>query len=394
MPSRDLRLLVGAVGVSSLGDYLAWVPLALLAASMGGSALAVSALFLCLWGPVVALGGVAGLVADRVENRALLLWASLAQAAVATGLCFADSLGALLVLTALLGAGVAFSAPAEFTLVPAVAGSPERVGAVNGHVETARYLGMTVGPLAGGALAAAGSIRLALALDALSFCVVAAAAWRLRARRRAEHGERSPRARDGFVFLARERALAVPVGIGVAALVFFSVSVTAELFFVRDELGAGALGYGAMITAWTLGMLLGAGVVARRVAAGMLAAGALAGVALQGAGLAGAALAPGLGLALGGFLFGGVAHGAKNVLLRTLIHERVPEHLTGRAFAAYNAARNGAELGALGLGGLLVGAIGARAALLFSGVVPLALGACGLALLITIEGRKLAHARV
>ncbi len=72
-------------------------------------------------------------------------------------------------------------------------------------------------------------------------------------------------------------------------------------------------------------------------------------------------------MALIGFSFGGVAHGVKNVLLRTLIHERAPEALRGRAFAAYNGARNGAELGALALGGIVVGALGARAALLVAG---------------------------
>ncbi len=74
--------------------------------------------------------------------------------------------------------------------------------------------------------------------------------------------------------------------------------------------------------------------------------------------------------ALLGFAFGGVAHGVKNVLLRTLIHERVPEALRGRAFAAYNGARNGAELGALALGGARRRRAGARTALLVSGLGP------------------------
>jgi len=39
-----------------------------------------------------------------------------------------------------------------------------------------------------------------------------------------------------------------------------------------------------------------------------------------------------------------------------------------------SAARNGAELGALGAGGALVGLLGARAALALSGLIPLAIG--------------------
>lgn len=57
---------------------------------------------------------------------------------------------------------------------------------------------------------------------------------------------------------------------------------------------------------------------------------------------------------------GGVAHGTKNVLIRTLIHEQVPERLHGRTYAAYNGLRNGAELFALALGGVLVATVGAH----------------------------------
>jgi len=91
------------------------------------------------------------------------------------------------------------------------------------------------------------------------------------------------------------------------------------------------------------------------------------------------------------------------VLLRTLIHERAPEAMRGRAFAAYNGARNGAELGALALGRLVVSAIGARPALLLAGLGPAATGAGCLLLLnkrrhavaaaITNEGRAI-HAHI
>jgi sugar phosphate permease len=122
----------------------------------------------------------------------------------------------------------------------------------------------------------------------------------------------------------------------------------------------------------------------------------------QGLGIVGAAVSPVLWMALLGFAVGGVAHGVKNVVLRTLIHNRVPDSLRGRVFAAYNGARNGAELGALALGGLVVGVLGARTGLLISGFGPAAIGLVSLLLLTTrrgdaatttIDGRII-HARV
>src|SRR3954471_14280275 len=159
---RDVRLIVGAVALSAAGDGLLWVLLALHVGRSSGSPIAVSALFVCLWGPVVLLAGVAGRIVDRHENRRLLIAVSVAQAAIAAGIAFSTaSLPALLVLTALLGAGVAVTSPAEFALVPAAAGE-DRVAEANGHVEAARYLGMTAGPLLAGALAAAGLTRVGL----------------------------------------------------------------------------------------------------------------------------------------------------------------------------------------------------------------------------------------
>ena len=105
-----------------------------------------------------------------------------------------------------------------------------------------------------------------------------------------------------------------------------------------------------------------------------LAAGALAAVAPRAPGIAGAAWSPCCGPRWSASPSAASRTALKNVLLRTLIHERVPEALRGRAFAAYNAARNGAELGALALGGLVVGAIGARVALLASGLGPALIG--------------------
>jgi hypothetical protein len=138
-------------------------------------------------------------------------------------------------------------------------------------------------------------------------------------------------------------------------------------------------------------MAAGAGGLAHRVGGAHLAVGGLVAVVLQGLGIAGGALATVMWIALIGFSLGGVAHGVKNVLLRTLIHERAPEALRGRAFAAYHGARNGAELAALVLGGIAVTALGARSALLLAGVGPAAIG---LACLLLLHKRRHAAAAV
>ena len=80
------------------------------------------------------------------------------------------------------------------------------------------------------------------------------------------------------------------------------------------------------------------------------------------------------------WFIGGLGHGTKNTLVRTLIQQRVPERLHGRAFAAYNGLRNGAELIALAGGGLLVVAIGGRATLALAGGIPLLAVLVGLVL--------------
>ena len=382
---RDVRLIVGAVGLSAFGDFLLWIPLALHVEAISGSPLAVSGFFLALFGPVVALGGVAGRLADRYENARLLWVASLAQAVVVAAMALtADSLTAILVLTAALGAGNAIAQPAEFALVP-VASGPDRVSEANGLVETARYAGATGGPLVGGLLAAAGLLEVALLVDAATFAAVALAARLMHARRHPRAAAKvegdGGRARDGLAYLTADRVLRVTLAGSVVALLFFSMSIAAEVFYVTDVLKAGDAAYGVLMASWTLGMVAGAVGLARRIPPAALAAGALAGVAVQGLGIAAAAASGVLWAAFAGFTLGGIAHGVKNVLLRTLIHERVPDALRGRAFAAYNAARNGAELGALGAGGVLIGAIGAQPALLLSGAIPLAIGVAALIML-------------
>lgn len=387
---RDVRLIVGAVGVSALGDFLLWVPLTLHLQAMTDSGIAVAALMICLWGPVVVLSPLAGLLVDRLEARRVLIIASLAQAAFAAALAVTlDSLPAILVVAAMLGTANAIAQPAEFALVPVIGGR-EHLNAINGYVESARYAGMTAGPLIGGFLADAGGVDVALLVNAATFAGVAAAGALLRARRPPQRSQEGTpdRARDGAVFLLRDRVLALVVGVVFVSLLFMSASITAEVFFLREDLEVSGAVYGVLFSMWTLGMVLGALVIARRVAQAALVTGALVAVAVQGAGLGLPTVWLAVPFAGAAWFVGGVGHGVKNVLARTLIQQRVPDRLHGRAFAAYNGIRNGAELFALAGGGLLVAVLGGRVTLALAGGISMLAGLVGVAVHLSRHGRE------
>ncbi|HKH17717.1 MAG TPA: MFS transporter [Solirubrobacteraceae bacterium] len=382
---RNLGLLTGAIGLSALGDWLAIVPLALHVQERGGSGIAIAALFIALWSPAAVLAGPAGLLADRLSPARLLTGCSLLAAALCCALAFTDALAPLLVLTALLGCVNAVAHPAEFALVPVLAQERELVR-VNGHVEAARYAGFMLGPLLGGLLAAGGGTRLALLADAGTFLALAGVGAALAAHVGPHPGAAAAgRARDGIVMLARDADLRLAVGVVFVSLLFMTATPAAIVVFATESLDVGERGYGLLMALWTAGMAAGAMGLARRVPAHGLAAGALAAVAVQGAGIAAPTLWVLAPLAAAGYVVGGLAHGTKNVLVRTLIHERAPGHMRGRAYAAYNGLRNGAEIVALTCGGVLIATVGARWTLLLAGGLPVLVA---LAALLARYGRR------
>jgi MFS family permease len=378
---RDLWLVAGAIGLSAAGDFIALIALGLRANDMHGDGIGVAAIFIALWAPIAVLAGHVGLIVDRFETTRLLLWVSVAQAAVGVALAFTTPFGLLLVLTAVLGTGVAVTQSAEFALVPVVSGT-RSIQSANGIVETARYVGFAVGPLAGGALTAVGGVEWAMLVDSATFVVVAAVAGTLKVRRRPEptHGERR-RARDGIHFLVEDRLLATCMAVATISLLFMSASIPADLVYVQDVLGVRDIGIGVVLTGWTIGMVLAANFLAPRIPAASLAVAACTAVAVQGLGKALAPLWLAFWFMVACYVVGGAGHGVKNVAFRSLIHERLPPERHGRAFAAYNGLRNTAELVALAAGGFLVVTLGARGTLVIAGGASAAAGLIGLALL-------------
>ena len=392
--ARDRFLLTASVGLSAAGDTLAIAPLATILAAETGSGFAVAAFFGALWGPSVLLGSLAGRIVDRFENTRLLAAVSVAQAAAAAAMILAlDSNAALLGLAFLIGTGNAVAQAAEFSLTPVAAGEAG-VARLNGWVESARYLGMTVGPALGGLLAAAGHPAIALAGNALTFIAVAAIALSLTVRRHpaaaglGSGGGEQAAARSGFAVLREGLELRTTILIAIGSLVAMTIVWPAEPFFATDVLGGSEATYGLLMSTWTLGMAIGSIGLGSRVAPERLAVAAVAAIAIQGFWLGLPTLILSIPLAAGAYVLGGAAHGAKNVFVRTLIHERVPSAAHGRAAAAYNALRNGAEMIALVGGGILVTAIGARYTVALAGGVPILIALAGLGVLTRRSARS------
>jgi MFS family permease len=376
---RDFLLVAGSIALSAFGDWVAIVALGLQVKDLTDSGWAIAGLWICLFGPSVLVAGHAGWLVDRVETTRLLAGVSVVGAVVATAAGFAGDPVLLLALTALLGVVLAIAQPAEFALVPPLAGR-DRVQEANGRIETARFIGFGLGPVLGALLFTLGGAKLAMAIDGATFAAVAVAALALRVRREpaaAQAGTR-PRARDGLGALVGDPVLSLGMAVAFGSLCFMSAVWVAELFLVEDVLDVGQVTYGAWLSLWTAGMALGALLLARRVAAGALATVAFAAVAVQGASLALPAAWLAIAVFLGSAVLGGVAHGVKNVAFRSLIHLRVPDELHGRAFAGYNAIRNTAELGAFAAGGLLVTTIGARGTIGYAGGLSALVGLAGL----------------
>lgn len=378
--TRDLRTLAGVVGVSAGADLLVFVALMLHVHEAGAGPVALAAVVATTLVPQVLLAPVGGLLADRRESVRVFALATAAQAVCAALLITEPGLGALLALSALLAAGNALAQPAEFALVP-VAAAGRGLTRANGAIETSRYVGYAVGPVVAASLMSGAGLAGAMLLAAGLLGVLALAtpvALRVRRPPQARAGTSEDRAREGLRHLVADPVLRPVVGAAVAALVVVSMTLTAEVVYLVESVGASGAVYGAVLASWTVGMAAGAMGVAGRIPARHQPWVALVALAVQGAGIAGQTLWAVVPAAAVGYLLGGLGHGVKNTLVRTVVQRRVPPAVHGRAFAAYNASRNAAELAATALAGVLVAGIGARAALAVAGIVPILAACAGL----------------
>ena len=349
--NRDVRLLWGGTVVSLFGDWFNTLALYRLVLDLTGSETALGGVFLTKLLPLALASPVAGVLADRLDRRRLMIGADLVRAAIVLGFLFVRDAGDLWLLYTLAAAQIAVSAaftPAKNAVLPLVTGPGELLTA-NALLSATWSIMLAVGAAAGGVAVDAFGTDVVFWLDAGTYLVSACFLVFLRVPPRVAEAARTVGGRaegavrsglrqvaDGWRYL-RERPAVGRIavvkatwGLGGGGLVF-------ALALLGDDLfpSAGTTGIGILFAARGLGTGLGP-VLARSlfkeqgrwptVLAGCVVA--------SGLGYLGVAAAADWRWAVAGLVvFAHAASGANWVLSTTLLQERTEDAFRGRVIS-------------------------------------------------------------
>ena len=352
--NRDFTISTIARALSLFGDEVAVIVLVLRLHDHGAGAWGVAGVLAAGAVPVVLVSPVAGLLADRWDSRGLLLAATALQVLVCTLLAFSNPVGAVLGLTAVLGAVEAVTAATWQALLPRIVGE-DRIAAAIGFSRTITTTASMLAPAAAGLLAAAFGTVVPLLLDACSYLAVFIAAIVVRTHRQAIAGDgREPgQMWGGFAFVCRDRVLRPLMASLLVFVLLGGVVNVVDVFLVRNTFGASDAWYGTVVALWLVGMAPGSLLAGRLRGDAAHCRAALGGAFIIAAALGAVAAVPSVGWLVPLELAGGFGNGVVNVAVGTLLLTRAPDALRGRVSAAVNGAANAAALGALALGGAL-----------------------------------------
>jgi MFS family permease len=232
-------------------------------------------------------------------------------------------------------------------------------------------------PALAGLLIAWQGVAAALTLDAASFALIAALLLFSQglSARRTEAESWGTRFRAGLAWV-RQRPYVRRLLFGQAsAFIFFACVVPIEVIYAKETLDAGNAGFGALLSAWGAGVLVGSFVfaMARQVPPlALIAASTLA----IGVAYAGQAVAPTLLVACAFGVVGGVGNGIQSVAVQTAIQMRTPEALQARVSGLFESLAAATPGVGFVLGGILTALFEPRAAF--------AVAAAGVALVVII----------
>jgi MFS family permease len=386
--ARFLRLWIGQ-GTSFVGDAVSMVALVVLVVEITGSASAVGGALVARLLPTIA-SPLAGVLADRVDRRIVLVASDLARAVLVLGLVFARDLTAIYVLVFLMGLARTVFNPTVRAAFPSVVGGGDLTRA-NAIISGTFSTSIMVGPALGGLLVASIGIDAAFLADAVTYLISAILLSTVplpHPRRESEEEEGFVRdLRSGFGYLLGARVpLAIVIGAFLTILTI-NATVPAEVFLAKETFGAGDAGYGLLVSLWGSGMVLGSAMMAVLGNRINLVLFYFLSIFVGASALVGTGLAPAFVLALGALTVEGAATGIDNVATDTILQKRVPEAFLGRVFSIRFLGYSAGEALAYPLGGLLVDSVGPRSMYVLAGIATAAAGLLVLLVMMAIPTR-------
>jgi MFS family permease len=377
--ARFLRLWIGQ-GTSFVGDAVSMVALVVLVVEITGSASAVGGALVARLLPTIA-SPLAGVLADRVDRRIVLVASDLARAVLVLGLVFARDLATIYILVFLMGLARTVFNPTVRAAFPSVVGGGDLTRA-NALISGTFSVSETAGPALGGLLVATVSVDAAFVLDAVTY-LISAAMLALTPLARPQREEDSAGfgedLKAGFTYLGGARVpLAIVLGAFLTVLTI-NITIPAEVFLARETFKAGNAGYGLLVGLYGGGMVLGSALMAAVGDRVRLLPFYFVGVFASALALVGVGLSPAFVFALGALVVAGVANGTENVTTDTILQKSVPDAFLGRVFSVRFLGFSIGEVFAYGMGGAIVDASGARFTYLLAGA---ATASAGLVILI------------
>jgi MFS family permease len=370
---RGFPYLAGAYTVNELGNWVGEIALAVLVFDETGSPLATAALFIGMHFLPAFLSQ--GLVArsETVGTKLVLPLLYLAEAATFCALALtASSFSLALVLALAVTDGTlaiaarAFTRAASAAILTPAGQLREGNAVINVGFTTASALG----PALGGLLVAGVGVQAALFVDAASFVVVAAilALARSLPQVKAAAERTGTRFRAGVRYVRNNPVLAQLLAAEAIVLVFFTVVIPIEIVYAKETLDAGDTGYGALLSSWGIGMVVGSFVftgMGRRYSLKPLLLVSTLAIGVSYLGLAAAGT---IGLACAAAAVGGIGNGVQWVSVMSAVQELTHTDFQARVaglFAAIEKAMPG--VGFL-LGGVIAELVSPRASFLTAGI--------------------------
>ena len=381
--STTFRTLLLSELVSLIGDRLVIVALVALVYEQTRSASAVGILMLLKAVPAVALGSLAGALVDRWNRKWVMVGSNLAQGLLVLLIPLTHSLAVLFVAYLAMSIVNQLFIPARAATIPDMV-PPAALMAANSLFGAAFVGAIAIGPAVGGWVGENYGLDAAFYLDSLTFFVpaIAVALLRLPSRRSSPPAPQglSGEARAGWSYIRGRRPLLIALASTIGAFLVIAVMGVLGVVVAKDTLGLGTSGFGGMMSAMGVGMLVAVILVGRSRGGSDRGRLGLIGLLLAGGSLT---ILPLVTIVPSAMLLSavmGVGILTVQVSTQTTL-QNVPADLRGRVMGANQTATGLAQLLATGLTSLLAGAVGPSAVLIGTGLL-VTLGAATLITLV------------